>query len=529
MHVWPRVGDEIVALQVGPRIEDRVLAVLCESLDESPLFAVHASNVMEAIPASTALDDTYADKAVGRTLQSLGGGWATHCFSVLSVCEGPAVGTYAVGVGSNVKKRTRAARVALVATLAIREQWAVSTWLAPLVSQAEAALSAVSECEEVPKPAVAVPQPPLLCLRSDEELSQATSKTEETPSTSVGSQTCQEATTPRFCSQVGQIDPNAPRACVEDPHSELRSWPGSPEYLWPWCRLCNCWNDMSHLKGRRHQRAINMSSWTPGVEDSTSLSGDVEPSSVASVPGSILALTDPDRAAAPLAQAVAELLSSPSCTGFQASAESPRQVSGVAARTRRPSPVKSVPPPPPPPPPLPRNHRTGHGSLLTRHLTRELPPEHSRMPTYTRSQMRPRDEYDENPYAGVLVWPPPPGVDDEDVPPPPPPRKKHEQVPVDVAHRTPPPEVSSGVSRRVLQRPPSSSPPLPPNQTRVDSILGRQPQRPQETEALPSCRWRLAELAMAVTARAMVNRSATDTDWVVRADSVRQEAGTVLV
>merc|ERR1712136_394880 len=110
--------------------DDKLIAVLCESLDASPLF--RSNVVMEALPEKVSTDDSNGDPSVQTALIAHGGTWATECFCIMSVTDGAVAGTRAVGVGSNVKKRTRAGRAALAVALEIQERWGGSLeWSAP--------------------------------------------------------------------------------------------------------------------------------------------------------------------------------------------------------------------------------------------------------------------------------------------------------------------------------------------------------------------------------------------------------------
>jgi len=134
---WPCVGEDLVALTIGGS-DDKLIAVLCESLDASPLF--RSNVVMEALPEKVSTDDSNGDPSVQTALIAHGGTWATECFCIMSVTDGAVAGTRAVGVGSNVKKRTRAGRAALAVALEIQERWGVVPELAIVVSRAEQAL-----------------------------------------------------------------------------------------------------------------------------------------------------------------------------------------------------------------------------------------------------------------------------------------------------------------------------------------------------------------------------------------------------
>jgi len=234
MGTWPQIGVDIVPLDVSSR--ERLLAVMCTSLDASPLFSQWSSSVVEALPPSVVTDDTGLDQAVGEALRAYGGSLASECFVVMSF-----EGRRAVGVGSNVKKRIRAGRVALAVTLEIQEGWGVMAELQPAVESARQAMS----MEGLP-----LVQPLV------EEVSQPTLRQNVAPGENGQ----------KFLSPTGptRVDPTAPRECLEDPLMELRPWTygnGHEEYLWPWCTACGCWLDRQHFNGHRHQKAVKAAEW----------------------------------------------------------------------------------------------------------------------------------------------------------------------------------------------------------------------------------------------------------------------------
>jgi len=138
---WPQLGTDIVALcPWGADGETPVIAVHCRSLDDSDLFST-MTPVVQMTGVDT--DDSGTDEAVTEALKLIGGAWSQDCFCILSVREGiKSAGIVAVGLGSNVKKRTRASRLALAVSLSIREGWQFGQELEPVVRQAGAAIAA---------------------------------------------------------------------------------------------------------------------------------------------------------------------------------------------------------------------------------------------------------------------------------------------------------------------------------------------------------------------------------------------------
>ena len=117
---------------------------------------------MDAVPSGGIhRDDTSENSSLSTAINTVGEGWKDELFTVLSVTEGPDTGIRAVGVGSNVKKRTRAAKVALALSLELRERRGVSVELDHAVEDAACAIAAAdaagSRCLIHPSPHCLIP------------------------------------------------------------------------------------------------------------------------------------------------------------------------------------------------------------------------------------------------------------------------------------------------------------------------------------------------------------------------------------
>lgn len=246
---------DIVALTVGSVLKP-VLAVLCRNLDDALLFTVDSALVLSELPECYSVDDSNQNQEISEALQRQDGEWASECFWVLTVTEGWASGVRAVGVGSNVRKCERAARLALVAALAVAGRRGTPQRLQHVVAQAERALAAGATVSPL---AVAFDKAPM-------GMPPATRLAE--PKTATPAPRSRE---PDDHLSPAEIDPAAPRVCIEDPASELRVWSqgshGKPTVLWPYCTSCKCWNDVQHYWGQRHQKALRMIAWFNSSED----------------------------------------------------------------------------------------------------------------------------------------------------------------------------------------------------------------------------------------------------------------------
>lgn len=271
-QVWPQIGVDIVGLRLvsAPKDRDRLVAVFCQSLDSSELFTGKCPLVMEALAASVHTDDSSTDREIGDVLQSYGGNWAAECFCILSVTEGVGAGVRAVGVGSNVKKRTRAARLALAAALEISERWGIAPDLQSVVQQAERAM------HSDPRSFLSQPvlsQPPQAQAPWQVQSTQWNTQPQPQaqPDKVASPYAAGDIAAVRFPTEAkiagattsalaaAAEASGAPRECVEDPAAELRPWShNGADQLWPYCTACNCWSDLPHLYGQRHQKALRM-------------------------------------------------------------------------------------------------------------------------------------------------------------------------------------------------------------------------------------------------------------------------------
>jgi len=308
-----------------PPGEDAVLAVHCLSLDASELFTQKSSIVMEALPDGIHTDDTDTDASIVSALGALGDEAAQgSCFSVFSVAEGTRRPVRAVGLGSNVKKRTRAARLALAVALELAERWGVPPDLEPVVLQAERALAQPPQARQFPR---ADPHPAFTALGyQDSDPGMA-----GPPATRA--------------QRAAEVDPDAPRECVRDPAAELRPW--SNQILWPYCTACGCWSDLSHLHGQRHKKALRMLEWSQsGAWPQTSGSGSALPPASTNVGGGA-SLHRPEQAT--------------QARGMRQTSSSWLEAGGLPVHAEN----LDIPPPPPgqpstdqrnPPPPPPPHH-----------------------------------------------------------------------------------------------------------------------------------------------------------------------------
>jgi len=135
MH-WPQIGKDLVALRVASS-ERALLAVMCHNEGETELWGVNTRAGM----TPTAQDDDSWDEDIQSSLQLQGGDWVEALFSVATITEGKSVGCRAVGVGSNVEKRSKAVRLAMAVTLQIFEGAGVVQELQHVVVQAKFALT----------------------------------------------------------------------------------------------------------------------------------------------------------------------------------------------------------------------------------------------------------------------------------------------------------------------------------------------------------------------------------------------------
>lgn len=264
---------------------------------------------------------------------------------VLSVPEGPGAGLRAVGLGSNVKKRTRAGRVALAIALELNERSSATPELEVAVRVAARAVAAASaaaargassfgggcsgygasaagehggsgghgasghsygagECggrsssgtgglggalSGMGGGAIASdatggcrrgsaanwlqpesPPPPLPCR--DAPPHHGPPPPPPGPSPKVQAQAAAQRAAASAAEGVWpppyariEPDPSAPPECVDDPVAVMRPWCDGPNgkiYSWPYCKACQCWTDLPHLYGQRHQRALRTAEWS---------------------------------------------------------------------------------------------------------------------------------------------------------------------------------------------------------------------------------------------------------------------------
>ena len=96
-----------------------LLCVLCEELRDE-LFRSALGWAAE-LGSERLRESDLEDLELGNTLSVRGGHWAMSHYLVITASGGHHAGLRAVGMGSNVKKRRRAARLALAATAALHD------------------------------------------------------------------------------------------------------------------------------------------------------------------------------------------------------------------------------------------------------------------------------------------------------------------------------------------------------------------------------------------------------------------------
>lgn len=237
---WPQIGSDIVA--IGGTSETKpLLVVLCDSEQDSDLWGANFNLVSEELDMNImTLNDTW-DEDILSSLKQHGGRWASNHVCVLEITKGKQMGCRAVGVGSNVKKRKKAARLAMAATLAILKDGEVISEFQHFVAQARLALSVGNDIPSAPPLVAKDPYPARL-----------PAKFETAANDSVEDKKGGEAD--------GVPDPTAPTECLEDPFTELRVWTeaenGQPAVMWPYCTKCRCWTDVNHHRSKHHQKAL---------------------------------------------------------------------------------------------------------------------------------------------------------------------------------------------------------------------------------------------------------------------------------
>mmetsp|Transcript_51631 Transcript_51631/g.99796 ORF Transcript_51631/g.99796 Transcript_51631/m.99796 type:complete len:377 (+) Transcript_51631:57-1187(+) len=244
---WPQIGSDIIAVD-NTLTEHPLLAVLCNDERDSDLWGPNFNLVSEGLDMSImTLNDTW-DEDILSSLKQHGGSWTSNHVCVLSITEGKHTGCRAVGVGSNVKKRKKAARLAMVATLAILDGGEVISVLQHFVARAKIAILLGNDLPTGSPPFAKDP-----CPATPPATKNETTVNDSVEDTDGG---------PILASDRPHtmIDPSAPRECLEDPFSELRVWTeaenGHPAVLWPYCAKCRCWTDLNHHRSKHHQRAL---------------------------------------------------------------------------------------------------------------------------------------------------------------------------------------------------------------------------------------------------------------------------------
>lgn len=119
-------GTEVCILRVQRTFhEEQLLCVFCEDARGGPFGAAGAlASELLGVGGEAHHEEDNPDDQLANALLAKGGCWAEQPFLLLTVSCGQHAGLRAVGVGSNLKKRRRAASFAIAATAALhrREQ-----------------------------------------------------------------------------------------------------------------------------------------------------------------------------------------------------------------------------------------------------------------------------------------------------------------------------------------------------------------------------------------------------------------------
>jgi len=238
--MWPQIGRDIVAVRYNST--QLLLAVLCDDEHNTNQSSVIFPLVHDKVDMGIMkMEDTW-DEDIRMSLTQNGGGWEGNHACILEVTAGEHRGCRTVGVGSNIKKRNKAARLAMFAMLVILERGEVAPELQHFVVQASFVLSGGNNFPSgpVPSPVDTIPCPPPM------HHAQLEAPVYSPPESGKAS--------------GGVINLTVPRECMDDPFTELRVWEeaadGRPAQLWPYCKNCKCWTDANHHWGNKHQNAL---------------------------------------------------------------------------------------------------------------------------------------------------------------------------------------------------------------------------------------------------------------------------------
>ena len=122
---WPKLNKDCIALKLeGREREPCVIAWACENMEASSFFGEDTSVIMAQIDGEIEeLHDAELNEAIAETFEAtcVPTAWQDDPFSVWKCKSGPGEGLFAVGVGTNAKKRKRAGRIALMAAVEIHK------------------------------------------------------------------------------------------------------------------------------------------------------------------------------------------------------------------------------------------------------------------------------------------------------------------------------------------------------------------------------------------------------------------------
>uniref|UniRef100_A0A7S1FJV6 Uncharacterized protein n=1 Tax=Noctiluca scintillans TaxID=2966 RepID=A0A7S1FJV6_NOCSC len=121
----------VVVVHRGAR-EEHLLCVMCDDPTAGLLRSAKTRAAQVAGLGSSGLHEIDgADEALSVALKNMTGRWTSTPFMVVTVPEGRHAGVRAVGVGSNLKKRRRAANLALAVTTVAHSEASLSSIIGP--------------------------------------------------------------------------------------------------------------------------------------------------------------------------------------------------------------------------------------------------------------------------------------------------------------------------------------------------------------------------------------------------------------
>lgn len=175
--------------------------------------------------------------------------WNDTIPRVLQVLTGPLAGRTAFGLGSNMKKRVRSCRIALVVAILLdhpersREAAAGAPFSMPMLEEMVSVAHRLRE-----DGAQAMPRP-----SNHQGSSTQASASEPTHHSTEPPRAMADIPVAEYM----KIAPGAPVECCMDPWAELRDFPPGTS-KWPYCTLCSCWSDSAHIRSTKHLRRLQI-------------------------------------------------------------------------------------------------------------------------------------------------------------------------------------------------------------------------------------------------------------------------------